>query len=78
VQGLPSSTSNGVPAAQAPDPLQVSCPSQTVPLSHAVPEDTGVWLTPAIALQASVVQELPSSTVGGVPAVQTPEPLQVS
>jgi hypothetical protein len=77
VHASPSSTVSGVPDVHVPE-LQVSWPSHTVELSHAVPLETGVLLTPVTALQASVVHGLPSFTVIGVPATQTPEALQVS
>ena len=73
VQGLPSSIVGGVPATHAPNVLHVSAPSQALPFEHAVPALIGVCVTPATASHASAVQGLPSSIVGGVPAVHVPD-----
>jgi hypothetical protein len=78
VQGLPSLMAGGVPATHVPDVLQVSAPLHALLSVHDVPAATGVCVTPADGLHASVVQELPSSTVGGVPATHAPDALHVS
>ena len=57
---------------------QVSAPLQTSPSAQEVPFATALLTQAACAsLQESVVQALPSSQFGAVPAVQEP-PLQVS
>jgi hypothetical protein len=78
VHGLPSSTTKGVPALQAPAPSQSSSPLQRLESAQEVPCGVGVWLTPEVGSQASVVHGLPSSTTRGLPEAQTPEPSQVS
>ena len=70
VQGLPSSTVGGVPDWQMPAALQVSAPLHTVLSAQEVPAATGVWVTPLVGWQASVVHGFWSSTVGGVPGTQ--------
>jgi hypothetical protein len=70
VQGLPSSQLGGVPGAQTPA-WQVSIPLQTVPSSHDVPFGTAACWQPVVVLHVSVVHGLPSSQLGGVPAVHT-------
>src|SRR5690606_22386908 len=62
VQGLPSSTSGGIPAMQAAAPSQTLTPLHTLPSSQLVPTATGVLLTPRVASQLSAVQGLASST----------------
>jgi hypothetical protein len=78
VQGFPSSTVGGVPAWHEPVPLQISLPLHALPSEHAVPADTAVCVTPVAGSHASAVHGLPSSTVGGAPAVQAPVALQSS
>jgi hypothetical protein len=78
VHGLPSSTRGGVPATQTAEALHVSAPLQLSLSEQLVPAATGVWLTPEEALHASTVHGLPSSTAGGVPAVQWADALHVS
>jgi hypothetical protein len=69
VQGFPSLTRSALPGWQTPEPLQISSPLQTFPSEHDVPAATAVCVTtPVVALQASVVHGLPSSTAFGVPA----------
>jgi hypothetical protein len=68
----------GVPGVHEPLALHVSAPLHTLASLHDVPAATGVWVTPLDALHASVVHGLPSSTVGGVPAVHAAEALHVS
>jgi hypothetical protein len=58
--------------------LHVSAPLQTLPSEHDVPAATGEWWTPVAESQLSLVHGLPSSTVGGAPAVHAPLPLHVS
>jgi hypothetical protein len=72
VQGFSSSVGSGVPAAQVPVALHVSCPLQTVASSQAVPVPTGVCFTPATGSQLSAVHGLPSSVAGGVPGLHIP------
>jgi hypothetical protein len=78
VHGLLSLTTGAVPATQVPAALHVSWPLHTVASSHAVPLATGVWVTPVVGLQASVVHGLLSFVTSGVPATQVPVALQVS
>jgi len=78
VQGLPSSTTGGTPAAHAPEPLHASAPLQALPSEHAVPVATAVCVTPAAGSHASVVHGLPSSIVGGALATHAPVALHVS
>lgn len=78
VHGFPSSMVGGVPGAQVAPALQVSLPLHALPSEHEVPMATGVCVMPTDESQPSVVHGLPSSIVGGVPAIQNPEPLQVS
>jgi hypothetical protein len=78
LQGLPSSTLRVDPAVHVPETSQVSLPLQALPSLHDVPAATGVCVTPLAASQASVVQGLPSSTVGAAPATQAPLASQVS
>ena len=67
-----------VPAVQTPVALQISLPLQALPSEHEVPAATATWVTPATGSQLSVVHGLLSLVGGGVPAIQTPEPLQTS
>src|SRR5947209_4738204 len=76
VQGLASSQSSSVPAAQVP-PWQVSRPLHALLSAHAVPFATGVCWQPLSGLHASTVHGFASSQRSGVPAVQVP-PWQVS
>ena len=78
VQGLPSSMVDGVPTTQTPAPLQSSVPLHRSASAHEVPAETGLWATPVTGSQLSAVHALPSSTMGGVPALQLPAPLQIS
>jgi hypothetical protein len=78
VHGLLSFVTRAVPATHVPVALHVSWPLQTVLSSHAVPLATFVWLTPVVALHASVVHGLLSSTTSGVPAAHVPAALHVS
>lgn len=78
VQALPSSRDGGAPALHTPEALQVSAPLQKFPSAQVTPAATGSWRTPVAGLQLSVVHGLPSSTVGGVPAAQDADALQVS
>ena len=72
VQGLPSSTTGGVPGVHVADALHVSAPLQALPSPQEVPAATGVCVTPVEGLQASVVQGLWSSTATWAPGVQVP------
>jgi hypothetical protein len=67
----------GVPGMQAPEPLQVSAPSQKAPLLHAVPATLGVCVTPSSGSQLSSVHALPSFKGGATPT-HAPLPLQLS
>jgi len=78
VHGLPSSSAGGVPATQAPEPLQVSAPLQAFVSAHDVPEGAGTCVIPAMASHASTVHGFPSSRLGGVPGWQAPAASQVS
>jgi hypothetical protein len=78
VQGLPSSTTTGVPGWQAPVALQSSAPVHALLSVQLVPLATGLWVMPVPAAQASVVQGLLSFRFGAVPATQVPVELQVS
>src|SRR5437867_3253729 len=78
VQAFPSSTEGGAPATQAPAPLQVSSPLQTLPSEQEMPAGVGAWTMPRTGSHESAVQGLPSSATGGVPAMQAPEPSQAS
>src|SRR5690242_2447485 len=51
---------------------QDSAPLQASPSLHGAPSVTGVLLQPASGSQLSVVQALPSSQAGGVPAAHVP------
>jgi hypothetical protein len=62
-----------VPETHSPVALHVSAPLHALPSAQLVPAATGVWLTPVEASQLSVVQALPSSRLGAVPAVQAPD-----
>jgi hypothetical protein len=62
----------GVPAWQAPLPLQVSAPLQALPSLHEVPLATAGNWQPPVGLQVSLVHALPSLQVSGGPAVQVP------
>jgi hypothetical protein len=82
VQALPSSQLSGVPAEQSPA-WHVSAPLQVSPSEHDVPFATAACVQPVAGLQPSVVQTLPSSQFGGVPAWHVPAwhvsaPLQAS
>src|SRR5262249_55554478 len=60
-------------------PITEQVPFVQVPMPpHVVPSGRLVCVTPVIGSQESAVHVLPSSTVGGVPAMQLPKPLQVS
>lgn len=70
----------GLPAEESTRPMSEARVSKGVsPLvgvgSHV---GIGVWNGPVSGLHASIVQMLPSSMVGDVPATQAPAPLQVS
>jgi hypothetical protein len=71
VQTLPSLQSRGLPAVQVPF-WQVSLPLHASLSAQDVPFSTGVVVHPVAGLHESVVQGLPSSQLGAVPAVQTP------
>jgi hypothetical protein len=78
VQGLPSSSTGGVPAAQVPLASHVSLPLQALPSEQEVPPATGACTTPRVGSQVSFVHALPSSSDGGDPATQVALALQVS
>src|SRR5437016_2543699 len=75
VQLLASLQSGGGPPTQLP-PAQVSAVVQALPSSHAAV--LFVCVQPVAGSQASVVQTLPSSQLGGGPPAQLPAPSQVS
>src|SRR5262245_15106190 len=77
VHGFRSLQLTGTPAAQAPL-RQVSLPLQAFPSGQGVPSATATCAhVPPGATQESLVQGLPSSQLGGVPAAHSP-PWQVS
>jgi hypothetical protein len=65
VQGLSSSSSRGVPGAQAPAPLHTSAPLQRLPSAHG--KLFGAFTQPLDALHESSVQTLPSLQFSAVP-----------
>jgi hypothetical protein len=69
VQTLPSSQLGGAPPAQTP-PAQVSLVVQALPSSQGAV--LLVCVQPVAGLQASSVQTLPSSQLGGDPPTHTP------
>jgi hypothetical protein len=71
VQTLPSLQLSAVPGVHAPL-WHVSAPLQTLPSEHAVPFASATFWQPLAALQASVVQALPSLQLSAVPGVQVP------
>src|SRR5947199_1609783 len=75
VQLLPSLQLGGGPPTQLP-PAQVSAVVQALPSSHAAV--LFVCVQPVAGSQASVVQTLPSSQLGGGPPAQLPAPSQGS
>ena len=78
VHGLPSSIVGAVPGEQAPAPLHRATPLQASPsLSQLTPAATGRCTGPFAGSQASDVQGLPSSMVGGSPTAQTALELQL-
>jgi hypothetical protein len=69
----------GVPARHRPVELQVSLPLQAFPSEQLEPLGRfACVIAPVVVLQLSVVQGLPSSMTGGVPATQVPPELHVS
>jgi hypothetical protein len=71
VQGLPSLQVSGGPAVQVAA-WQVSVPLQRLPSLHEEPLGSAGFWHPETGSQLSVVQELPSLQVSGVPVVQVP------
>jgi hypothetical protein len=78
VHGFWSSRWGGGEPAQIPFAVQVSDPSQAFPFEQLVPAGTGVCVTPAAGVQASVVQGFPSLKTGGVPARHWADALHTS
>jgi hypothetical protein len=78
VQALLSLQTTVVPAVQMPV-WQVETPLQRLlSVSQLVPFVTGVRTQPEVGLQVSVVQTLLSLQLSAVPALQTPDGLQIS